>query len=177
MLSLPATLLALAATALAADPAPPKLTYLYSANLTFAAPITIGAVPTGNRDLLTISGGTVTGPKIKGNRPPPHPLPLSRPSPIPIPFFPNTPTTNRQDRNGPRLGPDRRQGRLQPRRAVHAAHGRQRHRARLREGPRAQRAHPLRDGQRKVRVAQQRRRVRHGRAQRQGHRAGRLAGV
>ncbi len=66
MLSLPLSLLALAATALAADPTPPKLTYLYSANLTFAAPITIGSVPSGSRNLLTINGGTVKGPKING---------------------------------------------------------------------------------------------------------------
>ena len=71
MLSLPLSLLTLAATALAADPAPPKLTYLYSANLTFAAPITIGSVPSGSRNLLTISGGTVKGPKINGTPPPP----------------------------------------------------------------------------------------------------------
>jgi hypothetical protein len=83
MLALPVTLLTLAATALAADPAPPKLTYLYSANLTFAAPITIGAVPSGNRDLLTISGGTVTGPKIKGILFHPAPCP-----PQPILFRP-----------------------------------------------------------------------------------------
>lgn len=69
MLSLPLSLLTLAATALAADPAPPKLTYLYSANLTFAAPITIGSVPSGSRNLLTISGGTVKGPKINGTPP------------------------------------------------------------------------------------------------------------
>jgi hypothetical protein len=44
MIAIPFSILTLAATALAADPAPPKLTYLYSANLTFAAPITIGSV-------------------------------------------------------------------------------------------------------------------------------------
>ncbi|KAK3899290.1 hypothetical protein C8A05DRAFT_37098 [Staphylotrichum tortipilum] len=66
MLSLSLSLLTLAVTALAADPTPPKLTYLYSANLTFLAPITIGAVPSGSRNLLTISGGTVKGPKING---------------------------------------------------------------------------------------------------------------
>jgi hypothetical protein len=66
MLALPLSLLTLAATALAADPAPPKLTYLYSANLTFAAPITIGSVPYGKRDVLTISGGTFSGPELSG---------------------------------------------------------------------------------------------------------------
>ncbi|KAK0710461.1 RlpA-like double-psi beta-barrel-protein domain-containing protein-containing protein, partial [Apiosordaria backusii] len=49
-----------------ADPAPPPLTYLFSVNLTFAEPISIGAVPYGTRDLLTISGGTAVGPKISG---------------------------------------------------------------------------------------------------------------
>ena len=66
MLSLPFTALALAATALAADPALPKLTYLYSVNLTFAPTITIGSVPYGGRDLLPISGGSFSGPKLSG---------------------------------------------------------------------------------------------------------------
>ncbi|KAK4160843.1 hypothetical protein QBC43DRAFT_219053, partial [Cladorrhinum sp. PSN259] len=48
------------------DPSPPPLTYLYSVNLTFAAPVSIGSVPYGSRDLLTISGGNVAGPKING---------------------------------------------------------------------------------------------------------------
>ncbi|KAK4171189.1 hypothetical protein QBC36DRAFT_367715 [Triangularia setosa] len=56
----------LAATVLAADPAPPPLNYLFSVNLTFAEPISIGSVPYGTRDLLTISGGTAVGPKISG---------------------------------------------------------------------------------------------------------------
>jgi hypothetical protein len=59
-------LLALAATTLAATPAPPALTYLYSINLNFGAPVTIGAVPYGTRNLLTISGGTFSGPKLTG---------------------------------------------------------------------------------------------------------------
>lgn len=63
------TFTAAATTALAADPAPPALTYLYSVNLTFAAPISIGSVPYGTRDLLTISGGNVAGPKITGKYP------------------------------------------------------------------------------------------------------------
>ncbi|KAK0713407.1 hypothetical protein B0T26DRAFT_610548, partial [Lasiosphaeria miniovina] len=49
-----------------ADPKPPALTWLYSVNITFAAPIEIGAVPTGNRAILTISGGSFAGPKIAG---------------------------------------------------------------------------------------------------------------
>ncbi|KAK3998026.1 hypothetical protein QBC44DRAFT_229080 [Cladorrhinum sp. PSN332] len=53
-------------TVASADPAPPPLTYLYSVNLTFAAPVSIGSVPYGTRDLLTISGGNVAGPKING---------------------------------------------------------------------------------------------------------------
>ena len=69
-------LLALAATTLAATPAPPALTYLYSITLNFGAPVSIGAVPYGNRDLLTISGGTFSGPKLTGKyttSPPPSP--------------------------------------------------------------------------------------------------------
>jgi len=58
--------LGLAATALAATPTPPPLTYLYSVNLTFGNPIAIGSVPYGSRDLLTISGGTFSGPKLSG---------------------------------------------------------------------------------------------------------------
>lgn len=59
-------LCALAVAALAVDPAPPTLTYLFSVNLTFAEPISIGSVPYGTRDLLTISGGNAVGPKISG---------------------------------------------------------------------------------------------------------------
>ncbi|KAK1753204.1 hypothetical protein QBC47DRAFT_431584 [Echria macrotheca] len=60
------TLLATAALGAAAIPQPPPLTYLYSVNLTFGDPIAIGSVPYGHRDLLTISGGHFTGPKITG---------------------------------------------------------------------------------------------------------------
>ncbi len=67
MLAQPLTLLALAATALAAEPAAPKFTYLYSANLTFGAPVQIGAVSTGNRAILSIVGGAFAGPKLTGN--------------------------------------------------------------------------------------------------------------
>ncbi|GAB1317928.1 hypothetical protein MFIFM68171_08138 [Madurella fahalii] len=66
MLTFPLSLFSFAAVALAADPTPPPLTYLYSVNLTFAAPVNIGEVPYGTRDLLTISGGNVSGPKING---------------------------------------------------------------------------------------------------------------
>ncbi|KAK4652757.1 hypothetical protein QC762_500462 [Podospora pseudocomata] len=59
-------LCALAVAALAVNPAPPTLTYLFSVNLTFAEPISIGSVPYGTRDLLTISGGNAVGPKISG---------------------------------------------------------------------------------------------------------------
>ncbi|KAK0609428.1 hypothetical protein B0T14DRAFT_400138, partial [Immersiella caudata] len=47
-------------------PKPPNLTYLYSVNLTFGDPILIGSVPYGKRDLLTISGGAFSGPKLSG---------------------------------------------------------------------------------------------------------------
>jgi hypothetical protein len=70
MIVLSLTALTLAATALAADPALPKLTYLYSVNLTFAPTITIGSVPYGGRDLLPISGGSFSGPKLSGTYPP-----------------------------------------------------------------------------------------------------------
>ncbi|KAK4222851.1 hypothetical protein QBC38DRAFT_426536 [Podospora fimiseda] len=49
-----------------AAPSPPPLTYLYSVNLTFANPITIGSVPYGHRDLLIVNGGNVAGPKLNG---------------------------------------------------------------------------------------------------------------
>ncbi|KAK3385859.1 hypothetical protein B0H63DRAFT_560362 [Podospora didyma] len=65
MFALPLALLAFAATGLA-DPTPPALTYLYSVNLTFAAPVEIGSVPTGNRAILTIAGGAFSGPKLNG---------------------------------------------------------------------------------------------------------------
>ncbi len=66
MLALPFTLLALAASSFAADPTPPKLTYLLSVNITFAAPLFVDFVPYGRRDVLTITGGTFAGPKLKG---------------------------------------------------------------------------------------------------------------
>lgn len=72
----PLAIFSLAAAALAAEPAPPPLTYLYSVNLTFAAPVSIGEVPYGTRDLLTISGGTVSGPKINGTFAPSIPISL-----------------------------------------------------------------------------------------------------
>jgi hypothetical protein len=65
MLSLPLTVLALAATALA-DPTAPKLTYLYSANVTFGTTVSIGAVALGTRNVQPIAGGTFSGPKLSG---------------------------------------------------------------------------------------------------------------
>lgn len=58
--------------AFAATPVPPILTHLFSVNLTFSAPITIGSVPYGSRDLLFISGGTFAGPKLSGTQPLPE---------------------------------------------------------------------------------------------------------
>lgn len=58
--------------AFAATPVPPILTHLFSVNLTFSAPITIGSVPYGSRDLLFISGGTFAGPKLSGTQPSPE---------------------------------------------------------------------------------------------------------
>lgn len=55
--------------AFAATPVPPIFTHLFSVNLTFSAPITIGSVPYGSRDLLFISGGTFAGPKLSGTQP------------------------------------------------------------------------------------------------------------
>ncbi|KAK3347754.1 hypothetical protein B0H65DRAFT_461341 [Neurospora tetraspora] len=63
------SLLALAASAaypVLAAPAPPPLTYLYSVNLTMPAGTDLGHVPYGSRALLTISGGTFSGPKLNG---------------------------------------------------------------------------------------------------------------
>jgi len=92
MLALPITLLALAASAFAADPKPPPLTYLYSVNLTFGDPIAIGAVPYGHRDLLTISGGSFSGPKFSGLFP--FSPASSQPSvSSPLRFLPRYPTT------------------------------------------------------------------------------------
>lgn len=58
--------------AFAATPVPPILTHLFSVNLTFSTPITIGSVPYGSRDLLFISGGTFAGPKLSGTPPRSH---------------------------------------------------------------------------------------------------------
>ncbi len=69
MLSLSVLLLSLAATGLGwplADPKPPALTYLYTVNLTSPAPINVGAGPRGIRQVIPISGGAFSGPKLSG---------------------------------------------------------------------------------------------------------------
>lgn len=66
------TVAALVATTAAADPpaaatpTPPKLVYLASANLTIPPPLDLGVGPQGSRAMLTISGGTVWGPRLSG---------------------------------------------------------------------------------------------------------------
>jgi len=62
-------LAALAGAALAlpaADPAPPALTYLFTANLTVSKPISVGAGPQGSRQVVPITGGVFAGPKLSG---------------------------------------------------------------------------------------------------------------
>ncbi|KAK3939394.1 hypothetical protein QBC46DRAFT_438048 [Diplogelasinospora grovesii] len=59
-------LLALATSALAADPKPPALIYLYSINITIPSTVNLGSVPYGSRGILSISGGSFSGPKMSG---------------------------------------------------------------------------------------------------------------
>ena len=64
-------LLSLASAALAvytspSQPAKPALTFLFNATLNSAQPIVIGATPSGQRVIVPITGGSFTGPKLKG---------------------------------------------------------------------------------------------------------------
>ncbi|KAK3937450.1 hypothetical protein QBC46DRAFT_416194 [Diplogelasinospora grovesii] len=49
------------------SPTPPRLTYLYSANITLGLPVDLGDLPgKGSRTIFPIGGGEVRGPKITG---------------------------------------------------------------------------------------------------------------
>ncbi|KUJ12628.1 uncharacterized protein LY89DRAFT_559112, partial [Mollisia scopiformis] len=48
-------------------PKPPTFTYLYSSNVTLGPTIDYGAGPRGHRVAIPITGGTLSGPRIKGN--------------------------------------------------------------------------------------------------------------
>jgi hypothetical protein len=57
----------LALTALAqSTPKAPGLTYLYSLNCTLGVPYSVGNGPHGNRVVIPITGGTFSGPRLKG---------------------------------------------------------------------------------------------------------------
>ena len=49
-----------------AEPGPPRLTRLLTANVTAAPGIVIGPLPEGDRVAFPISGGTFTGPRLNG---------------------------------------------------------------------------------------------------------------
>ena len=70
MKSFLAPLLCLAASAVSAcaqkTPAAPSLTYLYSLNCTLGASLQVGGGPHGSRVVIPITGGTFSGPKLKG---------------------------------------------------------------------------------------------------------------
>ncbi len=70
MVAFPIRALALVAASAvaAADPKPPAVTFLYTANLTIPAPVNVGSVPTGSRGVMSIVGGTFAGPKLSGKR-------------------------------------------------------------------------------------------------------------
>ncbi|KAL6854936.1 hypothetical protein ACO1O0_006072 [Amphichorda felina] len=64
-----APFLALASTGFAranADPAPPPLTFLLTANVTATEPINVGSVAGGTRIVYPIVGGTFEGPLLNG---------------------------------------------------------------------------------------------------------------
>lgn len=50
----------------AAAPAPPGLTYLYTANVTLGTSFSMGVGPQGERVAIPIVGGTFSGPNING---------------------------------------------------------------------------------------------------------------
>ncbi|KAJ4420295.1 hypothetical protein N0V85_000644 [Neurospora sp. IMI 360204] len=52
--------------AVAAVPAPPGLSFLYSLNCTLGTQIPVGTGPRGTRIVIPIVGGTFQGPKLKG---------------------------------------------------------------------------------------------------------------
>lgn len=58
------------AAQLAAEPAPPSLTFLYSLNATLDAGIDVGRGPKGTRTVIPITGGEFKGPKLSGIQPP-----------------------------------------------------------------------------------------------------------
>jgi hypothetical protein len=66
MSSLGLLLLGLTASAFAATPKPPTLTFLYTANLTTTPSISIGATPLGSRGVQPITGGIFSGPRLNG---------------------------------------------------------------------------------------------------------------
>jgi hypothetical protein len=70
MKSLLTSVLCLAASAVSAcaqnAPAAPSLTYLYSLNCTLGASLDVGGGPHGSRVVIPITGGTFSGPKLKG---------------------------------------------------------------------------------------------------------------
>jgi hypothetical protein len=47
-------------------PPPPALTYLATINLTTSYPLPIGALPSGDRRVIPITGGLVSGPALNG---------------------------------------------------------------------------------------------------------------
>ena len=65
-------LLCLATAALSQDlaaqakPKPPNLTFLFSANLTIAEPIDIGATPFGQQVVVQVKDGHFSGPNFEG---------------------------------------------------------------------------------------------------------------
>jgi len=65
--ALPVLLLAAAGSCLAKPhPTAPALTYLYTANITTTAQISMGQTPSGTQTAQGIAGGSFEGPKLKG---------------------------------------------------------------------------------------------------------------
>lgn len=50
----------------AANPTSPGLNFLYSLNCTLGTAINVGTGPRGSRVVIPITGGTFSGPKLKG---------------------------------------------------------------------------------------------------------------
>lgn len=60
-------LLPAVATAQAAVPKAPGLTFLYSLNCTLGDSLSVGKGPEGDRVVIPITGGTFSGPRINGD--------------------------------------------------------------------------------------------------------------
>lgn len=155
------------------NPTKPDLTYLFTVNITTSAHLPIGTTPFGERQFEPITGGTFSGPRLQGKTPKAH----HRAGAVRGKEKPKKTTTkgqedagsgltlslltrHRQRRpRGRRLGHCGRQRGLQPRRRLCPPASRRRQHRGPAERARPERLLPLRDRERRVRLAEPGRRV------------------